>query len=58
MMDKNSIPGDANEASGVPGLEGIECTQISAGDMHAAAVDVDGNLYTWGGGKTKQYNKG
>jgi alpha-tubulin suppressor-like RCC1 family protein len=31
---------------------------ISCGDYHAAAIDGEGNLYTWGGGKNSQYNKG
>jgi len=52
MMDKNSVPTDPNEASEVPGLEGRNIVQISCGDYHGAAVDSDGNLYTWGGGKT------
>ena len=58
MMDKSVLPSDANEAMGVSGLENVTITQISCGDYHGAAVDTDGNLYTWGGGKTSQYNKG
>ena len=58
MKDKNSIPADLNTGEIVQGLEGIEINEISCGDYHAAGVDVDENLYTRGGGKTKQYNKG
>ena len=52
MMDSKSAPNDTNEACGVPGLEGLNIVQVDCGDQHAAAVDSDGNLYTWGGGKT------
>lgn len=58
MMDKTAIPSDANEASGVPGLDNVQVVSVACGDYHAAAIDSDGNLYTWGGGKTPQYNKG
>lgn len=57
-MSTANVPKDANEATGVPGLDGVEIVAISCGDYHAAAIDTDGNLYTWGGGKTTQYNKG
>lgn len=58
LKDKTKLPADLNTGEIVEGLEGLEIVQISCGDYHAAALDVDGNLYTWGGGKTKQQNKG
>jgi len=58
MMDKQNVPGDANECSEVRGLSGLDIESISCGDHHAAAIDTNGSLFTWGGGKTVQYNKG
>lgn len=52
MVDKNSLASDTNEASQIPGLEGREIVDLSCGDYHGAAIDSDGNLFTWGGGKT------
>lgn len=39
-------------------LVGRDIVQISCGDFHGAAIDSLGNLYTWGGGKTTQFNRG
>lgn len=58
MLDKSIVLNDPNEACGVPGLENVKITQIACGDYHGAAVDENGDLYTWGGGKQSQYNKG
>lgn len=58
MKDKANLPTDLNEVSMVQGLEGRDIQSISCGDYHAAAVDVNGDLYTWGGGKSAQFNKG
>lgn len=51
MMDKSVIPNDANEAQGVPGLEGVHVISIACGDYHGVALDENGHVYTWGGGK-------
>ena len=58
MKDKANLPQDLNESIEVAGLQGKDIVQISCGDYHAAAVDVNGDLYTWGGGKSAQFNKG
>lgn len=58
MKDKANLPADLNECAEVPGLEDRDIVQISCGDYHAAAIDSDGNLWTWGGGKSSQFNKG
>lgn len=58
MKDKANLPADLNELAEVPGLEDRNIVQISCGDYHAAAIDSDGNLWTWGGGKSSQFNKG
>ena len=29
-------------------LEGVDIVSVACGDKHSAAVDSDGNLYTWG----------
>ena len=58
LRDKSNLPPDLNEAEKVQGLDGLEMVQMSCGDHHAAAVDAHGDLYTWGGGKTNQFNKG
>ena len=55
MRDKANLPGDLNELCEVPGLQGRDIVSISCGDYHAAAIDFNGDLYTWGGGKTAQY---
>ena len=51
MLDKSLVPQDMNEANGVPGLEEVRVVQIACGDYHGAAIDDEGDLYTWGGGK-------
>ena len=58
MKDKANLPNDLNELTMVAGLEGRDITSISCGDYHAAAIDVNGDLFTWGGGKSAQFNKG
>ena len=58
LRDKSNLPADLNEAEQVKGLDGIGIVKISCGDYHAAAVDSNGDLYTWGGGKTNQFSKG
>ena len=52
MFDKSNLPGDLNDAYKVKGLEGKNFVQISCGNYHCAAIDSNGDLYTWGGGKT------
>ena len=52
MKDKSNLPPDLNDASKVKGLEGKCLIQISCGNYHCAAIDSQGDLYTWGGGKT------
>lgn len=32
----------------IPDLDGVVIAQVSAGWDHAAAIDIDGNLWTWG----------
>ena len=34
----------------IEALSGIRCVCIAAGELHSAAVTVDGDLYTWGEG--------
>ena len=58
MRDKANLPGDLNELCEVPGLEGRDIVSISCGDYHDAAIDFNGDLFTWGGGKSAQFNKG
>eukprot|EP00347_Sterkiella_histriomuscorum_P005662 403355741 len=41
----------------VQALYGREIVQIDCGDFHSAALDGNGDLYTWGGG-APSYNKG
>ena len=38
-------------------LYGKDIIQIDCGDFHSAALDANGDLYTWGGG-TSADNKG
>jgi E3 ubiquitin-protein ligase HERC2 len=34
----------------IGGLSGVRCVCVSAGEIHSAAVSVDGDVYTWGDG--------
>lgn len=34
----------------IEALSGVRCIGISAGELHSAAVSVDGDVYTWGDG--------
>ena len=50
---------DPNEITLLEGdLLGKDIVQISCGDFHGAAIDSQGLLYTWGGGKKNTFNKG
>lgn len=42
----------------IEGLSGIQCVCIAAGELHSAAVTVDGDLYTWGDGFCGQLGLG
>lgn len=52
MKDKANLPADLNDYQEVPGLEDRKIESISCGDYHAAAIDSNGSLWTWGGGKS------
>lgn len=39
-------------------LSGIRCVCVAAGELHSAAVTVDGDLYTWGDGFCGQLGHG
>jgi hypothetical protein len=39
---------DALRPRFIQALSGIRCVQVAAGELHSAAVTVDGDLYTWG----------
>ena len=39
---------DALRPRYIQALSGIRCVQVAAGELHSAAVTVDGDLYTWG----------
>ena len=41
----------------IQSLYGRDIVQIGCGDFHSAALDANGDLYTWGGG-APSYNKG
>lgn len=58
LKDAKDIPQDPNSGTVVEALQGLSIEWVSCGDYHCAAVDSNGNLYTWGGGKSSQYNKG
>lgn len=58
LLDKSQIPADPNEITQVAGLEQVQCVDVACGDYHGCAIDELGDVYTWGGGKTPQYNKG
>ena len=45
------------EPKPLPALAGLQVIQIDCGEKHCAAVDQNGDLYTWGG-MSAQYNKG
>ena len=45
------------EPKPLPALAGMQVIQIDCGEKHCAAVDQNGDLYTWGG-MSAQYNKG
>ena len=34
----------------IEALAGVRCTSVAAGELHSAAVSVDGDLFTWGDG--------
>mmetsp|Transcript_68764 Transcript_68764/g.76940 ORF Transcript_68764/g.76940 Transcript_68764/m.76940 type:complete len:684 (-) Transcript_68764:7-2058(-) len=42
----------------IEALSGIQCVCIAAGELHSAAVTVDGDLYTWGDGFCGQLGLG
>ena len=56
---KSASAADSNTASELGGnLTGRDIVAISCGDFHGAAIDSTGCLYTWGGGKSTQHNRG
>lgn len=42
----------------IDALAGIRCVCVAAGELHSAAVTVDGDLYTWGDGFCGQLGHG
>jgi len=42
----------------IDALSGIRCVCIAAGELHSAAINVDGDLYTWGDGFCGQLGHG
>ncbi len=42
----------------IQALAGIRCVCVAAGELHSAAVSVDGDLYTWGDGFCGQLGHG
>jgi len=55
---KNVSPvGSPNVPQPVQALYGKDIVHIDCGDFHSAALEANGDLYTWGGGASS-YNKG
>ena len=57
---EKSLPRPTSASNGLQPLQslyGKSIIQIDCGDFHSAALDANGDLYTWGGG-TIAYNKG
>mmetsp|Transcript_936 Transcript_936/g.2387 ORF Transcript_936/g.2387 Transcript_936/m.2387 type:complete len:689 (-) Transcript_936:301-2367(-) len=42
----------------IEALAGVRCVCVAAGELHSAAVTVDGDLYTWGDGFCGQLGHG
>mmetsp|Transcript_27001 Transcript_27001/g.59364 ORF Transcript_27001/g.59364 Transcript_27001/m.59364 type:complete len:687 (-) Transcript_27001:165-2225(-) len=42
----------------IDALSGVRCVCVAAGELHSAAVTVDGDLYTWGDGFCGQLGHG
>ena len=42
----------------VPGLQGVRVTHVSSGQFHAACLDSEGRVYTWGWGVHGQLGHG
>jgi len=49
---------ESHDPSPIPFFDGKYVVQVSAGDVHAAALTIDGKVYTWGIYKSQDGNMG